>query len=131
MILWIVRHSNARNTINAAPVIEMKPRIKSEFETRSKTNNVNAMIGASVKRGAEAILKPSNLLCFSVSEMTSVRVGPGVIPDEMPNTIPEIKIANISKGSSIGYLFFRKFSPVQINPSSENFEIFLKLFIWF
>jgi len=48
-------------------------------------------IGMSVTSGAMATLTPSLIPCLTVSEITSVRRGPGVIPLLSPNIIPDMR----------------------------------------
>jgi hypothetical protein len=59
------------------------------------TNNVRIIIGKSVITGARATLMPDRISCRSVSEIKSVRSGPGENPADNPSTVPTVKKYNI------------------------------------
>ena len=59
-------------------------------------------IGMSVTSGAMATLTPSLIPCLMVSEITSVKRGPGVIPLLSPNIMPEMRnVNNVVMGSTL------------------------------
>jgi hypothetical protein len=77
--------------IKKPPAIETTPKILWNSDNFDNPNKVNRIIGRSVIMGATATLTPALISCCRVSEMTSVRSGPGAKPAESPRTIPIIK----------------------------------------
>ena len=67
------------------------PQIPYNCENLEKINSVINITGKSVIKGTNAIFDPSVLLCCKVSEITSVRRGPGDNPADNPNMAPMVK----------------------------------------
>ena len=88
-MLFIVKLSYARYAITNAPRIDIVPSTKLKPDSFFKIKTDSNIIGTSVKTGALAIIIPSFLLCFKVSEMTRVNNGPGDIPAAIPSSAPE------------------------------------------
>ena len=84
------RPSMARKIRYIAPARDMRPitkLISFNFETINKDTRT---IGKSDKIGTKAILAPSLLPYFNVSEIMKVNNGPGVNPPLKPNIIPAV-----------------------------------------
>ena len=77
---FMVKLSYARYAIKKAPRIDIDPSTKLKPDRFFRMKTESNIIGISVKTGVLAIIIPSFLLCFKVSEMTKVNNGPGDIP---------------------------------------------------
>jgi len=90
-MFFIVKLSYARCAIKNAPRIDIDPSTKLKPDSFFRIKTDNNIIGTSVKTGALAIIIPSFLLCFKVSEITKVNNGPGDIPAARPRSAPDIR----------------------------------------
>jgi hypothetical protein len=90
-MLFMVKLSYARYAIKNAPRIDIDPSTKLNPDSLFRIKTDSNIIGTSVNTGALAIIIPSFLLCFKVSEMTKVNNGPGDNPAARPNNAPEIR----------------------------------------
>jgi len=88
---FIVKLSYARYAIKNPPRIDIAPSAKLKPDSLFRIKTDSNIIGTSVKTGVLAIIIPSFLLCFKVSEMTKVNNGPGDSPAARPNNAPEIR----------------------------------------
>ena len=88
---FMVKLSYARYAINKAPRMDIEPSTKLNPDRFFRMKTESSITGISVKTGVLAIIIPSFLLCFKVSEMTKVNNGPGDIPAARPNNAPEIR----------------------------------------
>ena len=88
---FLVRFSYAKYAMNNAPKIDSVPSTRLKLDSSARIKTDSNTIGISVKRGTIAVIIPSLLLRFNVSEMTNVNKGPGDIPATNPNNTPVIK----------------------------------------